>query len=188
LNIRSTSAMQYGVGARHTLIEMQVFQQYYADKRQREEPKIKVDDFVYLSMKNLSMPKGRASKLVPKFIGPYKVTNTYPKTSNYVLELCPELAKRWLHPKFHISLLGPHHPNDDVFFPNRKKAEPYNFGAPDDAEWYVNKIVGHRWKGRSIELIVRWNLGDSTWEPLANCNELRIAKEGDKDVTNDASL
>jgi transposase InsO family protein len=34
-----------------TLIETQVFQQYYADKRQHEEPKIKVDDFVYLSTK-----------------------------------------------------------------------------------------------------------------------------------------
>jgi hypothetical protein len=118
------------------------------------------------------MPKGRASKLVLKFIRPYKVTNTYPKTSNYVLELPPELAKRRLHPKFHVSLLRPHHPNDVMLFPNRKKAEPYNFRAPDDAEWYVNEIVGHRWKGKSIELLVKWNLGDFTWEPLANCNEL----------------
>ena len=41
-----------------------------------------------------------------------------------------------------------------------------------DAKWYVDKIVGHRWKSRNIEFLVKWNLGDSTWEPLSNCNEL----------------
>jgi len=50
--------------------------------------------------------------------------------------------------------------------------QPYNFGAPDETEWYVNKIVGHHWKGRNIEFLVKWNLGDSTWEPLLDCNEL----------------
>jgi hypothetical protein len=71
-----------------------------------------------------------------------------------------------------VGLLRPHYPNDDVLFPNRMKAEPYDFGAPEDAEWYIDEIVGHRWKGRSIDLLVKWNLGESTWEPLANCNEL----------------
>jgi len=71
-----------------------------------------------------------------------------------------------------VSLLRPHCLNDDKLFPNRKKAQPYNFGAMDNAEWYVNEIVGHRWKGRNIEFLVKWNIGDSTWEPLTNCNEL----------------
>ena len=71
-----------------------------------------------------------------------------------------------------MSLLRPHHTNDDVLFPNRKKAEPYDFGAPEGAEWYVDEIIGHRWVGRNIEFLVKWNLGDSTWEPLANCDEL----------------
>ena len=59
-----------------------------------------------------------------------------------------------------------------MLFPNRKKAEPYNFGAPEGAEWYVDEIIGHCWVGRNIEFLVKWNLGDSTWEPLANCDEL----------------
>ena len=118
------------------------------------------------------MPKGRASKLVPKFVGPYKVTKAIPSSSNYVLELPPELAKRRICPKFHVSLLRLHHANDDALFPNRKKEEPYDFGAPEGAEWYVDEIIGHRWIGRNIEFLVKWNLGDSTWEPLANCDEL----------------
>jgi len=71
-----------------------------------------------------------------------------------------------------MRLLRPHSPNDDTLFPNRRKVQPYDFSAPDKMKWYVNEIVGHHWKERNIELLVKWNLGDSTWEPLPNCNEL----------------
>ena len=110
--------------------------------------------------------------MVPKFMGPYKVSKAIPTTSNYELDLPPELAKRQVHPRFHVGLLRPHYPNDNVLFPNRKRAEPYDFGTPEEAEWFVDEIVGHKWKGKSVEFLVKWNLGDSTWEPLINCNEL----------------
>jgi len=56
------------------LIEDRIFQQQHANKRQYNDPKIKINNFIYLSTKNLAIPKGRASKLVPKYTGPYKVT------------------------------------------------------------------------------------------------------------------
>ena len=158
--------------AHGTLIEAWVFYQQYANTRQHEEPKIMVDDHVYLSTKNIKMPKGRASKLVLKFMGPYKVSKAIPTTSNYKLELLPELTKRQVHPRFHIGLLRPHYPNDNALFPNRKRAELYDFGTPEDVEWFINEIISHRWKGIFIEFLVKWNLGDSPWEPLSNCNEL----------------
>jgi len=71
-----------------------------------------------------------------------------------------------------VSLLRPHNSNEDVLFPSRRKAQPYDFGAPDETEWYVDEIISHHWKGRNIEFLVKWNLGDSTWEPVSNCNEL----------------
>jgi len=40
------------------------------------------------------MPKGRASKLVPKYVGPYKIMKAIPLTSNYELELPIELIKQ----------------------------------------------------------------------------------------------
>ena len=116
---------------------------------------VTINSLVYLSTKHVAMPKGRASKLVPKFVGPYKVMKAIPSSSNYVLELPPELAKRRICPKFHVSLLRPHHANDDVLFPNRKKADAYNFGAPEGAKWYVDEIVSHCWFGRNIEFLVR---------------------------------
>jgi hypothetical protein len=106
----------------------------YTDKKQHSEPEIKKGNMVYLSTKNISMPKGRASKLVPRYVRPYKVTKAIPSLSNYELELLAELVRRRIHPRFHVSLLRPHQPNDDALFPNRKRAELYDFGAPDDAK------------------------------------------------------
>ena len=36
----------------------------------------------------------------------------------------------------------------------------------------VDELVTHRWKGAQIEFLVKWNLGDTTWEPYAHCKEL----------------
>jgi hypothetical protein len=59
-----------------------------------------------------------------------------------------------------------------VLFPNRLKPEAYNFGAPKGTEWFVDEITGHRWVGRKLECQVKWNLGDTTWEPVEECDKL----------------
>jgi hypothetical protein len=92
---------------------------------------------------NVCYAKRQGWKVDAQIYRTYKVMKTYLETSNYMLELPPELAKRQVHPKYHVSLLRPHHPNDDALFPNRRKAEQYNFGAPEDTEWYVDEIIGH---------------------------------------------
>jgi len=58
--------------AHDTLIKDRIFQQKYANQKQRREPEIKINNLIYLSTKNIAMPKGRASKLAPKFVGLYK--------------------------------------------------------------------------------------------------------------------
>ncbi|KAF8218402.1 hypothetical protein L208DRAFT_1505034, partial [Tricholoma matsutake] len=92
--------------------------------------------------------------------------------SNYVLDLPTELKCWHIHQCFHVSLLRPHHPNDDVLFPNRHYPDAYDFSAPDDTEWYIEEITAHKWCGHTIQFEVKWSLGDTTWEPLANCNDL----------------
>ena len=64
--------------------------------------------------KNLALPKGRAKKLLPKFIGPYKVVKVHTAALTVTLELPPELTAWWVHPTFHVSMLSP---NDDARFP-----------------------------------------------------------------------
>ncbi len=120
------------------------------------------------------MPKGRTRKLCPKFVGPYKVQSAIPDSSNYMLELPAALRLRRIHPTFHVSLLRPYHANNDMLFPNWAHPEPYDFGTPDDAEWFVDEIMGHRWNGRNVEFDVRWSLGDMTWELYGNCKDLVV--------------
>jgi hypothetical protein len=83
------------------------------------------------------------------------------------------LRERRILPTFHVSLLKPYHASNDAMFPNRTQLEPYDFGAADDHEWFVDEIIGHRWVGpKQVEYQVRWSLGDTTWETHANCNKL----------------
>ena len=73
-------------------------------------------DMVYLSTKNLALPKGRAKKLLPKFIGLYKVVEVHTAASMVTLELPLELTAWRVHPTFHMSLVRTHVPNDDMRF------------------------------------------------------------------------
>lgn len=130
--------------AHDAIIANRVYQAHQANKHRREDPGIKIGDKMYLSTADLNLPKGRARKLMPKFIGPYPVTKSRPETSNYTLELSPELVRRRIHPTFHISRLRIHVPNDDDRFPNREVATYYDFGDDPEVEWSVDEIIGHR--------------------------------------------
>jgi hypothetical protein len=164
--------LQNVASAHDAIIASRVFQTHQANARRRDEPKIEVGSKVYLSTANLALPKGRAGKLLPKYIGPYEVLKALPETSNYELDLPEEMVKRRIHRRFHVNLLKPHQPNDDTSFPGRASVDAYDWGAPDDAEWIVSEITAHRWIRRSIEFQIRWNLGDSTWEPYEVCKDL----------------
>jgi hypothetical protein len=71
--------------ARDALIESHVRQTNQANCHRRADPAYKRRQKVYLSMANLNLPKGRARKLAPKFIGPYEITRAHPETSSYTL-------------------------------------------------------------------------------------------------------
>ncbi|KXN92742.1 hypothetical protein AN958_01671, partial [Leucoagaricus sp. SymC.cos] len=78
--------------AHNTIIEAQVFQTHQANKCQDAKHNIRPGSLVFLSTKNLNMPKDRARKLCPKFIGPYEVIESNPEMSNYKLDLLQVLA------------------------------------------------------------------------------------------------
>lgn len=107
-------ALQNLAEVHDAIIEARVFQTRNANNRRTIEPKIDKGDLVYLSTKNINLPKGRAHKLCPKFIGPYKILQAEHNTSTYTLELPTALQARRLVPSFHVSLLRPYHVNDDT--------------------------------------------------------------------------
>ncbi|KAG6892742.1 hypothetical protein C0992_012768 [Termitomyces sp. T32_za158] len=127
--------------AHDAIIEARVFQTRHANNRQGDEPAIDKGSLVYLSTKNLNLPKGQASKLCPKWVGPYRVLEAEPSTSNYVLELLTALQARRIVLKFHVLLLQPYVVSNDALFPNRATPEPYDFGTANDQEWFVDDLI-----------------------------------------------
>jgi hypothetical protein len=169
----ATHALQNLADAHDAIIELWVFQTHQSNLHQSKEPDIQKETLVFLSTKNLNLPKGRAKKLCPKFVGPYRVLTANPKTSNYTLELPAALQAHHIVPTFHVSLLRPYHATNDSMFPNRVQPEPYNFGMPNNQEWFINDLTGHHWVNRKdLKFEVRWSLGNTTWEPLSSCKDL----------------
>lgn len=122
-------------------------------------------DLIFLSTENLSLLKGRAHKLTPKYLGPYKVLKADHLSLTYKIELPPDLKARWIHDTFHEKVLKPHIKNDPKLFPKCKTCVHYNVGNEPDQEWVVSSIEDHKWSPM-LMFKVRWELGDLTWEPL----------------------
>ena len=158
--------------AHDAIIAARISQTYQANKRRREEPDYKVGDRAWLSTEYLAMPKGRVRKLLPKFIGPFAITKVDKRTSNYQLELPSEMKSRHIRNRFHADRLRPYLENDETSFPRREAKYYYDYGIPEDEEWYVDAIVGHTWQGKKIRFNVQWSLGDTTWEPYEHCKDL----------------
>ena len=70
-------ALLHLMDAHNALIEACEFQSVYANQHRRKELLINEGDLVYLSTKNLHITLGRARKLIPRYLGPYKVIKTH---------------------------------------------------------------------------------------------------------------
>ncbi|KAF8805365.1 hypothetical protein BYT27DRAFT_7105075, partial [Phlegmacium glaucopus] len=60
------------MSAHDSILSARVKQTRDANRKRQSVP-FKEGDLVYLSTKNISFSKGLARKLIPKFIGPYKI-------------------------------------------------------------------------------------------------------------------
>ncbi len=163
--------------AHDALIASRVSQTHQANKHRRSEnaetdPDFKEGGLAYLSTANLSLPKNRARKLMPKYIGPFKILSANPATSTYTLDLPPDLRARGIHPTFHVERLRRHEPNDTTLFPSREAGVFYDFGQDPDQEFLVDDIVAHQWNGNSVQFLVQWDDGDLTWESWNTVKDL----------------
>ena len=95
-----------------------------------------------------------------------KVLNKISATNTYTLDL-PEMCKRRIHPMFHIGLLCQYEENNDALFLRRNAQAFY-----DVRQTKVNKVITHQWARNRLKFLMKWNLGDSTWEPSSSCKEL----------------
>ncbi|EIN04459.1 hypothetical protein PUNSTDRAFT_26806, partial [Punctularia strigosozonata HHB-11173 SS5] len=94
--------------------------------------------------------------------------------SVYLIDLPADLKVRCVHPRFHISKLRLHMPNNDNLFPGREPANFYDFGQAEDLESEVEEILTHEWNGDEVLFLVRWSFGDSSWELWENVKNLAL--------------
>jgi len=147
------------VAAHDSILAARVKQTRDANRKRRMAP-FQENDLVYISTKNISFPKGLARKLIPKYIGPYKVLVDF-KNQSFKVELPPHLKQRGVHDVFHASLLRIHIPNDDRLFPGRlfTQLNPRN---ENKSEWAVDKILSHSGSSQDSVFEVLWKAGDIT--------------------------
>jgi hypothetical protein len=155
--------MQNAVIAAHdSIIEARAKQTRSANRHRRPAP-FSEGDLVYISTKNMSIPKGRARKLVPKYIGPYRVLKSF-GNSSFRIALPVNLKSRGLHDVFHASLLRIHAPNDDRLFPGRLDSQVEHLGGTE-GEWMIERVRTHAGQGLGALFEVLWKSGDITWLP-----------------------
>ena len=94
--------------AHNAILEHRIEQMHYSNKHCKPSVKYQINDLVYLSTKNLTLPKQRAWKLMPKFIGPYKILKVMNDSLNVMLELPQEFKDRKINPTFHTNLVRPY--------------------------------------------------------------------------------
>lgn len=126
------------MAAHDSVLAARVKQTRDANRKRRPAPFVK-DDLVYVSTKNMSLPKGLARKLITKFIRPYRIVEDFGNNS-YRLDLPADLKRRGIHNVFHSSLLRVHQPNDDRLFPGRLASQVAELEDSDN-EWAIDTFV-----------------------------------------------
>jgi len=148
---------------------------FYADKRRSPDPDYEVGQEVLLSTKNIPLKHPGSKKLLPRWIGPFKVEK---KLSSVAYKLAlPDTMSR-LHPVFHCSLLKPY------LHSGAYQPPPPVVLEDGSVEYEVEAILDYRNRkirnsSRTVpEYLVKW-LGypheHNTWEPesnLENCQEV----------------
>ena len=158
------------IAAHDSIIGARVKQAHDANRKRQVVP-FKEGDFAYLSTKNITFAKGLARKLIPKYIGPYRIIRDY-NNQSFRLELPTHLKKRDVHDVFHSSLLRIHIPNDDRLFPGRMDTQLGDGPSVDD-EWAVDVIRNHAGSGNNSVFEILWKSGDVTWMPLYQIKHLQ---------------
>jgi len=156
--------------AKECLIAAQCRQKVNAD-RHRRPVNIAEGDMVLLSSKNIKIKHPGTRKLLPRWLGPFRITKAINPVA-FKLDL-PENMKS-LHPVFHASLLKPYR-SDGVIQP-----PPPIILEDGDVLFEVDMLLDKRPKSRGrgrrpvFEYLVKWagySHEHNTWEPASHIGD-----------------
>ena len=148
--------------AKRCITAAQDRQKHFADSK-RAPLTLSVGQNVLLSSKNIKVVTTGTPKLLPRFLGPFKVTRLCGKAA---VEL--DLPAAWkIHNVFHVSLLK--------LWDGPLIEEPLTVLVEGFPEFKIESILSHklqtRGRGRPVTMyLVKWQgIGDehNTWEPEA---------------------
>ena len=179
--------------AKQSLLAAQQRQKHYADHRRRHE-EFQPGDQVMLSSQNITMKMPGTPKLMPKWIGPFTVTERIGEVA-FRLALPPSLR---IHDVFHVSLLKRYRSNGSIQPP------PLPIIVDGEEYFHVDRIITHRVKWVTVrkpkhkpkvqkpvvEYLIKWEgYSDehNTWEPehiLTEDSETQKLLERYKDYAN----
>ena len=152
--------------AKRCMAAAQQRQKLYYDAGRRDVS-FSVGDEVLVSSKNIKLRRkgdeSSSNKLMPKFIGPYRVTQVVGKGLAYKLDL-PNTMR--IHPVFHVSLLRPYRRDP---CPERVQPAPGPVECEDGHEYYyIREILRHKTPKRGHrKFLVAWKGYDQhhdSWE------------------------
>ncbi|KAG9222581.1 hypothetical protein CCMSSC00406_0000541 [Pleurotus cornucopiae] len=143
--------------------------------RHRQPSPFQIGDLVYVSTKNISFPQGLARKLIPKYMGPYRINRAF-GNDTFQIELPNHLVARGVHPSFHASLLRVHIPNDDRLFPGRSLEHIIASATPASTEWNIREILSHSGVRQHALFEILWPTGDRTWLPYHKVSHLEALR------------
>ena len=176
--------------AKDNLLTAKVRQAYQENSHRQLSFPFAVGDRVVLSTANRRRVyktggKPHVAKFMPRFDGPYPVIATDEAHSTVTLAL-PSQSR--LFPVFHTSEVKPFQENNDSLFPTRALHPPNPINVDGQQEFFIDKIVDERRRGRRKQYLVRWRgegpEGD-IWlneEELEECEALDtwLAKGGEQ--------
>ena len=124
-----------------------------------------------LSTKNLRLKTPGTQKLMPLFVGPFKVLKRVGEVA-YKLEL-PQTAQQ-VHPVFHVSLLRPY----PVDAGRRRPEKPMPLLLDEDGDWYeIDAVLDTRLSRGRRQYLVKWKGQDEScneWGPEADVAEVAV--------------
>ncbi len=164
--------------AKQMLQAAQSRQKAYAD-RHRRELSFEEGDKVLLSTKNLGLKTTGTPKLLPRWVGPFSVTERIGELA-YRVELPPSLK---VHNVFHVSVLKAYRSD------GRVQPPPLPIDVDEDGELFaVEQVLQHRdrkiGRRRSVrKFLINWeHFGEehNSWEAEANLNEAALRSYWEK--------
>jgi hypothetical protein len=144
--------------AKDTLLEAKVSQASQVNTHRTVTFPFKVGDRVMQSTLHRqreykSNETHRAAKFMPHFDGPYVIIATDEAHSTVTLDL-PDNPRTF--PVFHTSEVRLFTENDDNLFPDRVLHPPNPIVVDGQKEFFIDKIVDERQRGRGRQYRVRW--------------------------------